>query len=187
MPNKAETVICAEDVGDEELFRRGVPQVADWLRCWRAGQTPASFQAAEKNGTTENFIHCQRNKAKVGRRTFKAMTKVMSLVLRRRKLRLLKKASSIAIGMDDRGPYRIIAFRCNVRPGEDVGMFQNKKWTGYAQGILGVLRRGGSPSSKRMEDLNDDYSKAMADSVTYCFRRLVLSESDRHCRRRGLQ
>ena len=52
----------------------------------------------------------------------------MGLTMRARKLRLLKKASSIAIGLDDRGPYRLIIFRCNTEPGEHAGMFPAKDW-----------------------------------------------------------
>ena len=38
-----------------------------------------------------------------------------------------------------------------------------------------VLRRGGSPSSKTLADLDDDYSQAMAASVVLAIERLTIS------------
>ena len=105
MPERADVIVSSQAHGDDEmLFHRGVPQVADWLRCWRACQTPVSFRAAEGNGVTENFIQGSRQKRGASRKAFAAMVRVMGLTMRARKLRLLKKASSIAIGLDDRGP-----------------------------------------------------------------------------------
>ena len=177
MPERTDTIVeSSEAYGDDEmLFRRGVPQVADWLRCWRACQTPVSFRAAEQNGVTENFIQGSRDKRGASRKAFAAMVRVMGLTMRARKLRLLKKASSIAIGLDDRGPYRLIIFRCNTEPGEHAGMFPAKDWQGWASGCLGVLRRGGAPSSKTLAGLDSDYSKAMATSVVLAVQRLTIS------------
>ena len=176
MPERADTIVSSQAYGDDEmLFHRGVPQVADWLRCWRACQTPVSFRAAEENGVTENFIQGSRQKRGASRKAFAAMVRVMGLTMRARKLRLLKKASSIAIGFDDRGPYRLIFFKCNTEPGEHAGMFPAKDWLGWASGCLGVLRRGGSPSSKTLADLDGDYSKAMATSVVLAVQRLTIS------------
>ena len=60
-------------------------------------------------------------------------------------------------------------------------MFPAKDWQGWASGCLGVLRRGGSPSSKTLADLDDDYSQAMARSVALAIQRLTISpETDQH-------
>ena len=176
MPDRAETVLLPgqDSAADEDLFHRGVPQVADWLRCWRACQTPASFRAAEQNGITENFIQSSRQKKGASRKAFAAMVRVMGLVMRARKLHLLRNAASIALGLDDRGAYRLIMFRCSTERGLDAGLFPAKSWDGWASGCLGVLRRGGAPSSKNLADLDDDYSKAMADSVVLAVQRLTL-------------
>ena len=140
MPGQAETIFLSPGHGDDEkLFSRGVPQVADWLRCWRACQTPASFSAAEENGVTENFIQGSRQKRKASRKAFAAMVRVMGLTMRARKLRLLKKASSIAIGLDDRGPYRLTIFRFNTEPGEHAGMFPAKGLAELGVGVFWVL------------------------------------------------
>jgi len=94
-----------------ELFRGGVPQVEDWLRAWRACRTPQSFAAAEANGITENFIKGSRV---VGakRKAFRAMIRIMALVLRAHKLRALQAAKSISVVLDDRGSFRLVSFRC---------------------------------------------------------------------------
>ena len=175
MPARADTIISSQVDGDDELFHRGVPQVADWLRGWRACQTPVSFRAAEQNGVTENFIQSSRQKCRASRKAFSAMVRVMGLTMRARKLRLLKNASSIALGLDDRGPYRLIIFRCTTEKGEHAGMFPAKDWDGWTSGCLGVLRRGGSPSSKTLADLDSDYSQAMANSVVLAIQRLTIS------------
>ena len=73
------------------------------------------------------------------------------------------------------GPYRLIIFRCNTEPGEHAGMFPATDWQGWASGCLGVLRRGGSPSSKTLADLDDDYSQAMAASVVLAIERITTS------------
>ena len=155
LPELADTVISG-GAADDELFRRGVPQVADWLRCWRACLTPVSFHAAAANGVTENFIQGARDKAATSRRAFASMVRVMGLTLRARALRVLQDAFSICIALDDRGPYRLISFRCNVEPGRDVGTFSQTPSNRWASGCLAVLRRGGAPSSRRIEDLDDD-------------------------------
>ena len=41
--------------------------------------------------------------------------------------------------------------------------------------MLGALRRGGSPSSKTLEDLDSDYSRAMATLVVMAVQRLTIS------------
>lgn len=175
LPDVADTVTSDRGVADEQLFRRGVPQVADWLRCWRACQTPVSFHAASANGVTENFIQGARDKVATSRKAFAAMIRVMGLAIRARKLRVLKDACNIGLALDDRGPYRLISFRCDAELGRDVGMFPPGPSAGWASGCLAVLRRGGAPSSRRIEDLDDDYSKAMADSVVRAMRRLTIS------------
>ena len=124
---------------------------------------------------TENFIQCSGKKRGASRKAFAAMVRVMALTMRARKLRLLQKASSISIGLDDRGPYRLIIFKCNTEPGEHAGMFPATDWQGWTSGCLGVLRRGGSPSSKHLADLDSDYSKAMAKSVVLAVQRLTIS------------
>ena len=170
------SVEYAEIDGDRELFRGGVPQVEDWLRAWRACRTPQSFKAAEANGITENFIKGSRVPG-ANRKAFKAMARVMALVLRERKLRVLKKAKSCTLLFDDRKDFRIISYRCcTSEPMESWGSGVNKK-SYVSTGRLAVFRRGGGFSQKQLSDLDDDYSRAMADSVVRAFERIATSPS----------
>ena len=43
---------------DDRLLSGNVPQPQDWLRAWRIARDPRSWQAAEHDDVTSNFI-CQ--------------------------------------------------------------------------------------------------------------------------------
>ena len=152
-----------------ELFRGGVPQVEDWLRAWRACRTPQSFAAAEANGITENFIKGSRV---VGakRKAFRAMIRIMALVLRAHKLRALQAAKSISVVLDDRGSFRLVSFRCCM----DEPVFGGSGVKGHVfSGCLAVLRRGGDFSNKVLSQVDEDYSREMSESVLRGFRRVA--------------
>ena len=152
---------------DEELFRGAVPQPQHWVEAWSVSQSVVSFRQAEKQGIVMNWLSGRRGVA-AGRKAFAAMIRVMSLVVRLKKRARLRAASAISIGLDDRGAYRLITYRCDTPCPED-----SKDWTGWASGCLGVLRRGGAASAKTLENSDDDYSKAMADSIVLAFRRVA--------------
>ena len=99
---------------DVELFRGGVPQVADWVNAWRACRTPVSFRSAEKFGITADFLYSTRKRSAVSRRAFRSMVLVMSSVLRRRKRDILRGSGAIAVSLDDRAAYRLLRFKCQV-------------------------------------------------------------------------
>ena len=152
-----------------ELFRGGVPQVEDWLRAWRSCRTPQSFAAAEANGITETFIKCSRV-AGANRKAFRAMVRIMALVLRARKLRALQAAKSISLVLDDRGSFRLVSFRCCM----DAPVFGGSGVKGHIfSGCLAVLRRGGAFSSKELAHADEDYSRDMSESVVRGFRRIA--------------
>jgi hypothetical protein len=151
---------------DADLFRGGVPQPADWLRAWRACRTPQSFHAAEACGITENFIQGSRVHG-ASRKAFAAMTKIMCLVIRRRKRTVLEKAQHVAISLDDRQSFRLCRFRCDIPTIAHDGAI-------VESGCLGVLRRGGVDfKDKALSDADGDHSRAMATSVVRCFQRLA--------------
>ena len=163
--------------GDRELFRGGVPQVEDWLRAWRACRTPTSFRAAEANGTTENFIKGSRVPG-ARRKAFKSMIRVMVFALRSRKLQALSKAKSCTLLFDDRKDFRIVSYRCcTSEPMESLGSGVQAKKSFVSTGRLAVLRRGGEFSKKTLSDVDEDYSRAMANSVVGGFRRIAESPS----------
>ena len=72
--------VAEED--DQNLFRGGVPQVADWLRAWRSAHTPVSYEGAAAQNCTENFIQSSR-KPGTPAKAFRAMIRIICLVLRR--------------------------------------------------------------------------------------------------------
>ena len=126
---------------DVQLFRGGVPQVADWLRAWRACRSPVSFSTAEQIGATFDFIHSKRLPVATSRKAFRSMVRVMAFVLRARKLRALRAASSVCLSLDDKGAYRLVRFKCD-QP-SPAGAGGSTTWIGSTAGVLGVMRRGG--------------------------------------------
>ena len=164
-------MINLPEADDDELFRGGVPQPADWVRAWQACRCPVSYRAAQAQGVTENFIHGSRGRKELDRRAFAAMVAVMSLVFRRRILDQLVKAYAITVLLDDRGPFRLLRYKCDAQRPTTAENFN-----GSATGCLGVLRRGGVSASRRLEDLDDDYSHAMAESVRRVFRRYACND-----------
>jgi hypothetical protein len=164
LPADAATETLELSVTDEDLFRGGVPQPADWLRAWRSCRSTMSFRAGGAHGTTDNFIHGSRWSGSQSRKAFKDMAIIMATVLRSTTRATLLAATAISVGLDDRGAYRLLSFKCDVpQPPDDV---DKSTWKGSASGCLGVLRRGGAPSRKVLADADDDYSQAMARSVT---------------------
>ena len=101
-------MVAVHETKDDELFRGGVPQPADWIRPWQACRCPVSYHSAQCQGVVENFIHGSRGRLHVTRRGFAAMVSVMSLVLRDRIRQHLLRAHSITLSLDDRGPFRLI-------------------------------------------------------------------------------
>jgi hypothetical protein len=164
----ARTVLDADDA---ELFRGGVPQPCHWIQAWSSCSAPVSFRGAENQSSVVNFLSGRRGRA-VGRKAFAAMVRVMAFVLRLRKRVRLRAATVISIGLDDRGPFRLITYRCDT-PCPQSGDAAISEWTGWASGCLGVLRKGGDASTKKLEDTDGDYSKLMADSVVRAFRRVA--------------
>ena len=158
MQDSARTEL-AQTAADDELFRGGVPQPEDWLRAWRACQTPTSFHAAQEHGVTENFIHGTRRRGKVTRKGFAAMVRIMALVLRARVRQHLSAAYSICLMLDDRQAFRLTRYRCDSADG-------------WVSGCLGVLRRGGVSSTKTVSDFDEDYSREIARSVIRCLERV---------------
>ena len=158
--------LCHEDA---ELFRGGVPQVADWISAWRACRTPVSFAAAEKFGITADFVYSGRKRIPVSRRAFRSMVLVMSSAFRKRKRSMLSGSGSITLSLDDRNAYRLIRFKCQV---ERPAHIEPAEWKGAVSGVLCVQYRGGSSSKAVLDDMSDDYSRRMSESVVLAVRRV---------------
>jgi len=168
-------VLAIHETEDDQIFRGGVPQPSDWVRAWQACRCPVSYHTAQKQGVTENFIHGRRRCADIDRRGFAAMVAVMSMVVRARIRQLLLSAYCITVSLDDRGPFRLLRFKCDA-PRSLANIPKDSEWRGSATGCLGVLRRGGVSSSRSLDDLDEDYSRAMAESVRRIFRRYACND-----------
>jgi len=157
-PDQPVVEFLQQQPGDEGLLAGNVPQPEDWLRAWRACRTPSSFNALAEMLVTEHYIRQVRT-VPVARRAIKQMLAVMSEVTRSKKREVLRSAWSISLSLDDRKDYRLIRFRCH----DDKGA---------VSGILAVLRGGGRASIGTLQDLDEDKSKAVAESVVHAIKQL---------------
>ena len=122
----------------------------------------------------------------------------MAQVLRKRFRALLLAAKSVALALDDRGPYRVIRFRCDcvvdglsgsksplestvefgvTSPGSDfsssVGGKSPESYVGWFDGLLGLYSQTAEALEKdNLEDLDRDYSDRMRDSVIDAMKQL---------------
>ena len=65
---------------DDRLLSGHMPQPQEWLRAWRIARDPRSWQAAERDDATPNFI-CQIRTLAVQRRSWKALCVTMAEVV----------------------------------------------------------------------------------------------------------
>ena len=90
-----------------------VPQPQDWLRAWRIARDPRSWQAAERDDVTSNFI-CQIRTLAVQRRSWKALCVTMAEVVRNRKRDALRAATALSIAFDDKNSRERLMFKCDT-------------------------------------------------------------------------
>ena len=96
--------------------------------------------------------------------SFRKLIEVMAEIIRQRKRAEVLNAHSIALALDDKAPYRIVRYRtCDKSDGR------------VSEGILAVLRNGGQSSTAACENLDEDYSARMAESILEAIRRLSTS------------
>ena len=158
-------------------IRRGsLPPPEHWLRVWRFVKTPTSLRGAQAILGTEAFLaHLRTGQGleETKRKQIKKSILCMAEVIRARTRAALLEAHSITLALDDRGPYRVIRYRCDVIAGcttqaavsppreTERGLSQTVT---YRDGILGVHCTAARKDSS-LEDLDDDYSERMRDSV----------------------
>ena len=112
-PDKPVSLRLQDTLADDSLLAKSVPQPEDWLRAWRAARTPQSWQAAAQNNVTEHYIRQTRERS-VQARPIQQMARIMREVIRARKRDVLRSATSISLGFDDRAGYKLIVFRCDT-------------------------------------------------------------------------
>ena len=98
---------------------------------------------------------------------FRQMLRVMAEVVRQQKRERILQADSIAIALDDKAPFRVVRFRCASIAGIDAHPLR------VHEGVLTVLRHGGQSTAMSCEDLDQDYSLRVADSVQVAMERLA--------------
>ena len=175
-------------VADASLQRGAVPPPEHWLRAWRFVRTPTSFRGAEAILGTESFIaHLRTGQTResVGRKTLAKSIACMSAVIRARTIETLLAARSITIALDDRGPYRVLRYRCDAaaaaRPLPPASRLRSSGGVSpesaghaalpYRDGILGAICTA-AKQDEGLEVLDDDYSQRMHDSVVSCMEKL---------------
>ena len=114
-PDEASTTDLQVSAEDDALLSGAVPQLADWLRAWRAARTPQSWQAAAQAQQTEHYIHQLRARS-VTSRGLQQMAEVMRSMGRAKKQQWIRDCSAISLAFDDRKGYKLIRFRCDVSP-----------------------------------------------------------------------
>ena len=80
-PDEPVCIALQATVEDDRLLSGNVPQPQDWLRAWRISQDPRSWNAAENDDVTSNYI-CQIRCTAVRRRSWKDLCVTMAEVLR---------------------------------------------------------------------------------------------------------
>ena len=172
------------------LLQGAVPPPEHWLRVWRFVRTPTSFRGAQAILGTESFLSHLRTGADREETSRKAMQKTvccMAEVVRSRTRAALLAAHSVTIAVDDRGPYRLIRYRCDaVMPAAAVVPAQAgshdasaacPRRVGACDGIIGVHctapRHGDT-----IADLDDDYSERMRDSIVSAIEKLFSTNGE---------
>ena len=80
-PDEPVCITLQATLDDDRLLSGNVPQPQDWLRAWRICRDPRSWQAAEHDDVTSNFI-CQIRSLAVQRKSWKALCVTMAEVMR---------------------------------------------------------------------------------------------------------
>ena len=112
-PDEPVCITLQATLDDDRLLSGNVPQPQDWLRAWRMSRCPRSWQAAEHDDVTSNFI-CQIRALSVQRRSWKALCVTMAEVVRSRKREALQAATTVSIAFDDKESRKLLMFKCDT-------------------------------------------------------------------------
>ncbi len=145
---------------DDALLRGGVPQLCDWAHAWQFARTPCSFRTAAEFARNQQFLNQVRSPLPT-EKAIRCMMEVMAEASRQRKRKHLRAAWSITLSLDDRGAYRIVSFRCEASSPRGSGLSEPVSHSG----VLWTLWRGGNDSTKELEDVAEDKSQAMKESI----------------------
>lgn len=128
---------------DAQLFKGGVPQVADIVRLFRWMNSPVSFQVMSNLTLTESFLSQQR--VDVTRKAAASMVKILCESIRQKKLHVLRQSRSLCLIFDERSPHTVLRYRSDVAER-------------FGHGIL----KAWAVSTPMTDELEDDWSKRRA-------------------------
>ena len=139
---------------DRRLLSGSVPQPPDWLHAWSITKRFLSSRCASSLSFTDQFICSMRVDVQaIQNRAFSQMQLVMQEAVRRKKRASLSCATSIALSVDDKSPYRIVRYKSCDNAG-------NVKC-----GVLCVMYPSAALRECPPEEWDNDKSQMAADSI----------------------
>ena len=123
-------------------------------------------------------------------RGLRQMIKIISMVVQSQRLKILQRATSISLSVDDRADYRLLRYRASFSSfdvwkalvqGTGIStsceLSQDTKLEQWCdidplilEGVLGVFRTGGNVNANTIASHDEDKSKKMADSIVEMIR-----------------
>ena len=149
-------------VEDERLRAGAVPQPEDWVRVWRAIRKTESWSSSAAGTHTDQWISQTRARVPLPRALMQ-LTWILQEVVREQHRRDIQTASAISNGLDDRGGYTLVRFRC-------------VSFSSPAASRGGVLGCANCLGGVTLAVLESDYAERAAgegveDQATFCSRR----------------
>ena len=169
-PDAPARIMLQATADDDRLLSGSVPQPQDWLRAWRMSRDPRSWQAAEHDDITSNFI-CKIRSMPVQRKGWKKLCVTMAEVLRDRKRKALKEATTISIAFDDKNSRKLLMFKCDT-PGTPSRSCLDADPTLLPYGARLAMIGCMAPDLPGMSEYDDDYARRTAGQVVKLFAKL---------------
>ena len=169
-PDAPARIMLQATADDDRLLSGSVPQPQDWLRAWRMSRDPRSWQAAEHDDITSNFI-CKIRSMPVQRKGWKKLCVTMAEVLRDRKRKALKEATTISIAFDDKNSRKLLMFKCDT-PGTPSRSCLDADPTLLPYGARLAMIGCMPPDLPGMSEYDDDYARRTAGQVVKLFEKL---------------
>ena len=168
-PDEPVCITLQATLEDDRLLSGDVPQPQDWLRAWRISRDPRSWQAAEHDDVTSNFI-CQIRTQAVQRKSWKALCVTMAEVVRDRKREALRAATTGSIAFDDKASRKLLMFKCDTPGLPSMSCLDADKTLlpyGAWLAMIGCM----PPDLPKMSEYEDDYARMTARTVVKLFER----------------
>lgn len=176
-PDAPIRLVLQASLADDRLLAGAVPQPADWLRAWQAVRHPKSWQAAAAGAATEHFIHQIRARP-VQPRAFAALVEIMREAIRNAKRANIREATSIFIGVDDRGSRKIVRYRCDA-PAALAAPQGPQEGLGKQRAHMGILGCAESVHGHTFQDFEGDYGERVAGDIVRMIERFCTPLGDR--------